>query len=372
MRILHVTNTLSNRGNGIVNVAVDLAIEQQRAGHSVAFLAGPGGYDEMLRSEGVTLLRLDVPKRRPREVLSATLRARRLMKEFQPDIVHAHMLTGLLLCLPWTKLYRIPTIGHLHNVHDKSAKRMGLADRLITVSDAVAEDMRGQGVAASKIRVILNRNLQSPRQPSMATLEPATLQRPAIVTIAGMSHRKGIAELLEAFDVVAAEFPEAHLYLAGEGPERLLFEEQASRSPAHSRIHFLGFDPNPHRLMAAADIFVLASRRDSCPLVLGEARLAGCAIVASDVDGIPEALDHGAAGMLVPPQSPGLLAEAVSALLRDDTLRESWRRRASAGLERFLVGQMVGEVMDLYVELVDKRPRGSSRSAGVVSVPSER
>ena len=371
MKILHVTNTLSNRGNGIVNVAVDLAIEQQRAGHTVAFLAGPGGYEDMLRSEGVTLLRLDQPRRHLFEVLKSTLRVRRLLRQFRPDIVHAHMLTGLVLCLPWAKLYRIPTIGHLHNVHDKSAKRMGVADRVITVSDAVAEDMRRQGVPAAKIRVILNRNLQSPRQPSMATLEPAKLLHPAIVTIAGMSHRKGIAELLDAFDVVAAEFPGANLYLAGDGPERVLFEEQASRSPARGRIHFLGFDPNPLSLMAGCDIFVLASRREGYGLVLGEARLAGCAIVASDVDGIPEVLDNGAAGLLVPPQSPALLAEAILSLLRDEPLRQSWKQRASSGLERFLVGQMVGEVMDLYVELVDKRPTGRSRSAGVVSLSSE-
>jgi glycosyltransferase involved in cell wall biosynthesis len=371
MRILHVANTLSNRGNGIVNVAVDLAIEQRRAGHTVGLLAGPGGYAEMLRSEGVAVLPLDQSSRRPLGLLQATLRARRHLRDFRPDIVHAHMQTGLYLCLPWTKLYGIPSIGHLHNVHDKSAKRMGLADRLITVSAAVADEMRAQGVPARKLRVILNRNLQSPRQPAMATLEPADLLHPAILTIAGMNHRKGIAELLEAFDLVAAAFPAAHLYLAGEGSERKLFEEQASRSPAGDRIHFFGFHESPHSLMLASDIFVLASRRDSCPLVLGEARLAGCAIIASDVDGIPEALDDGGAGLLVPPQSPEVLAEAILSLLRDDALRMSWKQRASSGLERFMVGQMVGEVMDLYRELLETRPRGSSRSTSIASLSPE-
>ena len=371
MRILHVTNSLSNRGNGIVNVAVDLAIEQQRAGHSVAFLSGPGGYEKMLLAEGITLLRLDAPRRRPWEIFKACFRARRLLRQFRPDIVHAHMLTGLLLCLPWTKLYRIATVGHLHNVHDDSAKRMGLADRLITVSDAVAEDMRRQGVPAAKIRVILNRNLQSPRQPPLATIEPADLVHPAILTIAGISQRKGIAELLDAFYLIAKEFPDANIYLAGEGPERIQLEEEASRSPARDRIHFLGFDPNPLSLMVACDIFVLASRRESYGLVLGEARMAGCAIIASDVDGIPEALDNGAAGLLVPPQSPALLAEAIGWLLRDDALRQTWRQRAGSGLERFLVSRMVGEVMDLYVELLDKGPRRRSASTGVVSLSSE-
>jgi glycosyltransferase involved in cell wall biosynthesis len=362
---------MSNRGNGIVNVAVDLAIVQKRAGHTVGFMAGPGGYEEMLRSEGIIVLPLDQSSRRPLGLLKATLRARHLLREFRPDIVHAHMQTGVYLCLPWTRLYRIALVGHLHNVHDKSAKWMGLADRLITVSAAVAADMQRRGVPAKKIRVVLNRNVQSPRQPPLDTIQPAVLAHPAIVSIAGINYRKGIGELLEAFNTVAAEFPTANLYLAGEGTERELFEGQASRSPLRDRIHFVGFHENPQSLMLASDVFVLASRRDSCPLVLGEARLAGCAIIASDVDGIPEALDGGAAGLLVPPQSPALLAEAILSLLRDDALRQSWKRRSSSGLERFLVGQMVGEVMDLYNELLEKGSRGRSSSTSIASLSPE-
>ena len=368
MRILHVTNSLSNWGNGIVNVAVDLAIEQQRAGHTVAMLSGPGGYEEMLRAEGLEIFHLDEPKGRPLAILKSSLQARRAIKHFRPDIVHSHVLTGLFLCLPWIKLYRIASVGHLHNVHDASARRMGAADRLITVSSAVAEDMRAQGVPNHKIQVILNRNLQGPRQPKMADLEPSKLAHPAILTVAGMNHRKGIAELLEAFEMIVAEFPTANLYLAGVGSESALFEEQASRSLARDRIHFLGFNASPHSLMLACDVFVLASRRESYGLVLGEARLAGCAIVASDVDGIPEALDHGAAGLLVPSQSPKSLAEAILSLLRNEELRQMWKQRASSGLERFQVSQMVAEVLDLYRDLLGKRTLGKPTVANEASV----
>jgi len=362
---------MSNRGNGIVNVAVDLAIVQKRAGHTVGFMAGPGGYEEMLRSEGIIVLPLDQSSRRPLGLLKATLRARRLLREFRPDIVHAHMQTGVYLCLPWTRLYRIALIGHLHNVHDKSAKYMGLADRLITVSAAVAEDMRSQGVPSRKIRVILNRNAQSPRQPPLANIEPAVLAHPAIVSVAGINYRKGIGELLEAFTTVAEEFPTANLYLAGEGTERKLFEAKAAQSPANQRIHFIGFQANPLALMLATDIFVLASRRESYGLVLGEAREAGCAIIASDVDGIPEALDGGAAGLLVPPRSPALLADAILSLLRDDKLRQHWKQQARSGLERFSVRQMMGEVMDLYEELLENGSRGRSSSTSIASLSPE-
>ena len=89
--------------------------------------------------------------------------------------------------------------------------------------------------------------------------------------------------------------------MVGNGPEMELFQEQARTSNYNSRIHFEGFQASPQSYMRAADIFVLASRRESFGLVLVEARQAGCAIIASDVDGIPEALDHGAAGILFPP-----------------------------------------------------------------------
>ncbi len=353
MRILHLLNTLSDRGNGIINVALDLAIEQRRAGNHVGIVAGPGGHEELVRSSGLELLPLD-QTHTPGNLLAATLRMRRILRSFRPDIVHAHMQTGMIMAMPWTRLYRIPMVAHLHNVHDRKASRMGWADRVITVSAAVADDMHKQGVPRSKLRVVLNGNLQSPRMPPLASLTPAQLEHPAILTVAGMNHRKGIAELIEAFEMVAAQIPTANLYLLGDGPERVLFEEQASRTAAHARIHFVGFHPSPQSYMLASEIFALASRRDACPLVLGEARIAGCAIVASDVDGIPEALDGGAAGLLVPPQSPKELGDALLLLLQNPELRQSWQQRAKAGLERFYVSRMMREVLEVYRELLPR------------------
>ncbi len=152
-----------------------------------------------------------------------------------------------------------------------------------------------------------------------------------MLTVAGMSHRKGIAELIEAFNLTAREFPDAHLYLMGEGPERELFEGQAAASPATNQ------HPLPRLPRHAATLHALPPTSSCWPpaatparLVLAEAREAGCAIVASDVDGIPEALDGGAAGILVPVQNPDRLAEALLLLLRDPALRRTWAERAHA------------------------------------------
>jgi glycosyltransferase involved in cell wall biosynthesis len=112
--------------------------------------------------------------------------------------------------------------------------------------------------------------------------------------------------------------------------------------------------------MRSADVFVLASRRDSFGLVLLEAREAECAIVASDVDGIPEALNGGTAGMLVPPQNAQALAEALRQMLRDPNLRDAWRRRASENLAGFSVERMASEVTEVYRELLPEAVGGFS------------
>ena len=164
-------------------------------------------------------------------------------------------------------------------------------------------------------------------------------------------HRKGIAELITAFEALLPGFPDAHLYLIGEGPERLLFEAQAAASPAVSHIHFEGLQSDPRPYLLASDIFVLASRRESFGLALIEARQAGCAIIASNVDGIPELLGHGKLGLLVPPQNPPALADAIRTLLTDPTLRDRLKQKAREDLAPFTTTRMATDVFAVYQEV---------------------
>lgn len=348
MRILHVMNNLSDRGNGIINLAVDLAIEQRKAGHTVALASGPGGYELLLQLHGITHYRLDCA---PRHLLASSSEFRRILKRFQPDIIHAHMRMGLLIAWLSSRVARIPLVAHLHNVHDRASILMGLADRLITVSLSVSNSMQKQGIRRSKLRVVLNGTLNSERAAQQGGITPAILQHPAITTVAGMNHRKGIEDLILAFNMIAGDFVEAHLYLVGDGPERKLFERQAAKSPFRDRIHFEGFQSQPQAYMLSSDIFVLASRRESFGLVLTEAREAGCAIAASNVDGTPEALEGGEAGMLVPPRDPAALANALRLLLENDELRRDWQRKARRNIEAFTTRRMADEVEKIYREL---------------------
>jgi glycosyltransferase involved in cell wall biosynthesis len=354
MRVMHILNDVTDRGNGIVNVAVDLAMEQARQGHAVAVASAGGGFQRLLESAGVLHFTLD-QSRRPAKMLRAVMLFRRQAAAFQPDVVHAHMRTGLLLAKFWRHFMPYVLVGHVHNVHDRESLMMRLADGVIAVSHSVASTMAHRGIPKRKLRVVLNRTLNSLRQPRLDKIQPAGLRRPSVVTVCGMNQRKGVEELIAAFNEAGRKFPAAHLYLVGDGPERRRFEQLAETSALRARIHFEGFQAVPQAYMLSTDVFVLAARRESFGLVLIEARAAGCAIVATNADGIGEALDDGAAGILVEPRNASALAQAICRLLRSEAERREWQRRARAGIEKFCIDRMAREVTGVYAELIRKR-----------------
>ena len=353
MRVLHILNHVQEIGNGIVNVTVDLACLQAKAGNEVAVASAGGEYEELMARYGVMLFKLD-QTRTPINLLKAAARYRAIAQEFQPDIVHAHMMTGVVLARALRVGFGYAVVSTVHNEFQRSAVLMGWADRVIAVSKAVAQSMARRGIPQNKLRVVNNGTLGSPRTRQLKEYQPMPLQRPAIATVAGMYRRKGIAELIEAFAQIAGDFPEAHLYLVGNGPDREMFEAQAQSTAVSDRIHFEGFQPEPQRYLLATDIFVLASHRDPSPLVIPEAREAGCAIIASDVDGIPEALSGGQAGLLVPPSNSQSLAVALRQLLSDPSLLHKAKNKAKNNLDCLSVSRVNEETLAVYRELTTK------------------
>jgi glycosyltransferase involved in cell wall biosynthesis len=347
LRILHLLNTVRETGNGIINTAMDLAWGQARLGHEVHVASAGGEFEGRLAAWGVTHHAVD-QHRRPLTLFRATRRLRALIAERRIDVIHAHMMTGIVLARAVRRGREPLLVGHVHNVYQRSARLMGLADITLCCGTAVAATMRAQGVRAERLRVVLNGPIGSPRLPDPRSVTPAAIERPAIVTVAGMNVRKGIAELIAAFEQLSPRGSAPHLHLVGDGPDRAAFEAQASRGPAAARIHFHGFRRDPSPFLRAADLFVLASRRESFPIVIGEARAMGCAIVATAVDGVPESLDDGAAGVLVPSGDVAALAAAMGRLLDDEAERARWGAASARGVERFRVERMVDEVIALY------------------------
>ncbi len=350
MKILHITNHVQQIGNGIVNVAVDLACLQAKDNHDVAVASAGGQYEALLTHHGVKHFQLN-QSREPLNIIKAAWRYRDIVQAFQPDIVHAHMMTGVILARFFKSSCEYNLVSTVHNEFQHSAVLMGLADKVIAVSHAVADSMVRRGIPKKKLRVVANGTLGSPRHRNIKEYQPLSLQRPAITTVAGMYSRKGIAELIEAFIKIATNFPQAHLYLVGDGPDRSTFEAMVQNTPLRKRIHFEGFQPEPQRYMLATDIFVLASHCESFGLVLTEAREAGCAIIASDVDGIPETLDNRQAGLLVSPKDSQDLATTLTQLLRNPKELHYWKTRAKQNLERFSAVRVHEETLAVYREL---------------------
>jgi glycosyltransferase involved in cell wall biosynthesis len=352
MNILHLANHCDEVGNGIMNVAVDLACRQANLGHRVAFASGGGSFVPLLLTHGVPHFLIEQHWRQPSKLPRSFRELRALFRSFRADIVHAHMMTGAILAYLNKRRCDFRLVTTVHNEWQRSAVLMGVGDRVIAVSQNVREQMERRGIPSRKLRVVRNGPLQSPR---LRLLPPRTewpsIDHPAIVTVAGLYERKGIGDLIEAFCILATDVPEARLYLVGDGPDREMFELKAKSVPCSERIHFVGFVQDPRMYLYQADVFVLASRSDPSPLVIPEAREAGCAIIATNCGGIPEALDGGQAGVLVPPRRPDLLANALSALLNDTEQREQWRIRARSNLESLSLTRTTAETLEVYQEL---------------------
>ncbi|MBW4666366.1 MAG: glycosyltransferase family 4 protein [Cyanomargarita calcarea GSE-NOS-MK-12-04C] len=351
MRIIHILNDIQEIGNGIVNVAVDIACQQAQTGHQVAIVSAGGEYEKLLTVYGVKHYQL-LQTRKLRNIIRASVGYQAIVREFQPDIVHAHMMTGVVLAYLFRGKNRYFLVSTVHNEFQRASVLMGLADRVIAVSQVVSDSMVQRGISEKKLRIVCNGTLGSPRTRPLSDYSPLPLQHPAIATVAGMYERKGIAELIAAFEQIANLFPDAHLYLVGNGPDREKFEVQAKETSVSSRIHFEGFVREPQRYFLSCDIFVLPSHRDPCPLVLSEAREAGCPIIATHIDGIPEALDYGEAGLLIPPSDSNALAKALRELLSNSDTLNYWKERSHQNLGRLNVARVNQETLAVYDELL--------------------
>ena len=163
---------------------------------------------------------------------------------------------------------------------------------------------------------------------------------PRILCVAALSRRKGHVVLLEALPSVLEHVPETRLTLAGDGAERAFLEKRADELGVAHAVEFLG--AVEHDRMAAlyerADVFCLPSFAEGVPVVLMEAMAMEIPVVATEIMGVPELVEHEVSGLLVPPARADLLAAALVRLLGDPELRErmgaAGRKRVAADYDR--------------------------------------
>jgi glycosyltransferase involved in cell wall biosynthesis len=178
------------------------------------------------------------------------------------------------------------------------------------------------------------------------------LEDPVIGTLANFTPTKGHAVLLRAGQLLRDEFPTLHVVLAGTGSELRNVKSLANQLNATSFVSFPGRIDNPYKLMQALDVFVLASDVEGLPYVVIEALSQGVPLVATDVGGMPEVIDEGANGYLVPPRDPEALAARLGDILRDPQLGTAMGGRArELYRERFSLDAMLRSHRALYTEL---------------------
>jgi glycosyltransferase involved in cell wall biosynthesis len=334
-------------------MVVDLSTAQARQGDSTAVAATPGSFEPLLRSAGVELFAMPRRPRLPSKNYADFVQ--KIVAKFQPDILHVHNMTGALHGR-WARRQApglLPMVATVHNEFQRTAVLMAFADAVVAVSEAGKQNLLRRHIPRKKLQAVANGIILSPRmQDSFRDDELPVLESPAVLYVGGLHPRKGVHVLIRAFDRVCERVPEASLYIVGnrDAPE---IEELAAAQPSgRDRIFFVGFDAQPRRFMRSADVLVAPSLREPYCLVVAEAREAGLPIIASEVDGLPQNLDYGSAGILVPPGDISALADAMVRLIQSEDERKRWSVAASSNLEARTTDRMAQEYRAIYRALL--------------------
>jgi glycosyltransferase involved in cell wall biosynthesis len=194
----------------------------------------------------------------------------------------------------------------------------------------------------------------------VARFHPLDVTRPLrrLVTVARLRPEKGHDTLLEAAVRIVEVFPDVRLTIVGDGPLRADLEARVAGLGLEGRVRLAGHQEDVAAELREHDVFVLPSRSEAFPNSVIEAMATGLPVVASAVGGIPELVDHGRNGLLVPPGQSGELAEAVIGLLRRPSFARALGRKARVDvLTRYSFDRMVHQFEALYLaEIGERRP----------------
>jgi glycosyltransferase involved in cell wall biosynthesis len=295
----------------------------------------------------------------------------RAVRGLRPDVLHVSsdnqwsapygLLAGVIA--------RCPTVAVVHGPAPAWRRRQRwLVQRvaphlqaLVSVSDASARAVeQSLGLARGRVRTIYNAvDLGAHHGVEGSERESTGESGPVVGAVGRLSPEKG----MDVFLVAVARLQGTRAVLAGDGPERENLEQLAHQLGIAPLVTFAGWvePPWPNRL--APDVLVVPSRREGFGLAAAEALTAGIPVVASAVGGLPEVLEEGAAGLLVPPEDPAALARAIESVLSDG---HATRTRVARGLmsarQRFQPTVMAAAYEALYAELAGRSGTDSART----------
>jgi glycosyltransferase involved in cell wall biosynthesis len=219
-----------------------------------------------------------------------------------------------------------PSIGHVHGF--TSARWHRHQTHLLAVSNAVKQHLLNQGIPSERFTVLHNAlspdDFYATRDPLIVRAEQgANADTPVVGTFAHLSEKKGHLDLFDAMPAVLRELPKAQFWIVGQGKLWQELHDIAEKTGIINNVRFLGFRGDVADLMNAIDVMALPSRRESCALVYVEAALLQKPSIACSSGGVPESIEDGQTGLLVPTRDSAAIAESLLSLLtnRDQSIR---------------------------------------------------
>jgi glycosyltransferase involved in cell wall biosynthesis len=179
---------------------------------------------------------------------------------------------------------------------------------------------------------------------------------PVLGTVGNLTPQKDHAGLLMAVGRVRQRFPDVTLLVIGTGPLDASLRAIVRDHGLENNVRFLGARTDVAELLPAFDLFVLASRFEGLPIALLEAMASDVACVATRVGGVPEAIEEGRDGRLVPPGDPVALASEIEALLSDPTARQALAATGARRVEQdFSIDRAVRRIEAVYYQVLGRR-----------------
>jgi glycosyltransferase involved in cell wall biosynthesis len=374
--VCHIITRADSIGGAQVHV-LEMSQTLQRAGIDVHVLSGLAGvFSEELSRCGVPHQELrhlahaigpfnDIPAYRE---IVATL------EELRPDLAMLHSSKagwlGRLAC----RRLGIPVVFTAHGwafTEGKNPLRRQFykfaeklaghwADRIITVSEYDRQLALRSGISDATTMVTVRNGVRDIATP----VADVARQPPRIIVVARMDVPKEHALLLEAMAPLASETWE--LELIGDGPHRSDLEEQTRRLGLNERVRFLGARSDVAERLSQGQLFILPSRWEGLPRSILEAMRAGLPVIASDVGGIPECVEHGVTGYRVPRGSAEKMTQHVRMLILDPSSRARMGAAGRRAYEReFTLARMFRETMTVVCGVLEKR--GKNEAAAVLT-----
>ena len=242
------------------------------------------------------------------------------------------------------------------------------ADAYIAISRGVRDVLIRGGVDAARIDVVPSgidlEKLKGVRDPGYLREEFGLRAGERVLgNVAALAPHKAQAVLLRAVAMLPGS-ENVRTFVVGEGSLRSDLERLARELGIEERVVFTGFRSDALEFIRLCDVFVMSSHLEGLGTSIMDAQALGAPVVATRTGGIPELVEDGVTGLLVPPDSPSLLAAAIARMLGDATLRERCAREAKALSAGYDYRQTVYKTLDVYRRLCDVDvPPGGNRAA---------